>query len=99
MLTYAEAGALSGPPTTSVDKLEIMQRLLLGAAGGGARDRVVYVGDSVTDLLALLAADVGAYTEKWNFIIFGMLMYAVDADAGVVVYADVCCTWRHCGVC
>ena len=91
MLTYAEAGALSGPPTTSVDKLEIMQRLLLGA-GGGARGRVVYVGDSVTDLLALLAADVGAYTEKREIC---NIWYAV---AGYSMHQHTK-QWRHCGVC
>jgi len=47
-------GALSGPPSTSIDKLEIMRALREQSPGTS-----VYVGDSVTDLLALLEADVG----------------------------------------
>ena len=53
-------GALSGPPTTALDKLAIMQQLRQAKGARGAGDGcVVYVGDSVTDLLAMLEADVG----------------------------------------
>jgi len=48
-------GKLSGPPSTAIDKLDIFEKILAETP----RNRSVYVGDSVTDVLALLRADIG----------------------------------------
>lgn len=80
----AKDGSLDlGPASSSIDKLNWIKKWKMefgGVSGGRGGDQClcVYVGDSMTDLMALLEADVGILVGKNRHVLETIKVFGLD---------------------